>query len=154
MVIISLKNLSLPQVCACPNPEPVFQKLNFVFFFFLCSKFWGERWLFVSFYIGENVVLHCLNFLFIILLFRKEKKVRISTTKHQHINCQNYISSLHFIFMSISNQILNKCLLSNTVSLIIAFITSIVANISCRFLCKIKMQYFPIFLLVFLSKYI
>ena len=29
----------------------------------------------------------------------------------------------------------------------------IVSNISCRFLCKIKMQYLPIFLLVFLYKY-
>jgi hypothetical protein len=30
---------------------------------------------------------------------------------------------------------------------------NIVSNISCRFLCKIKMQYFPIFLLVFFYKY-
>ena len=30
------------------------------------------------------------------------------------------------------------------------FIYNIVSNISCRFLCKVKMQYFPIFLLVFL----
>ena len=30
---------------------------------------------------------------------------------------------------------------------------NIVSNISCRFLCKIKMQYFPTFLLVFLNKY-
>ena len=31
---------------------------------------------------------------------------------------------------------------------------NIVATISCRFLCKIKMQYLPIFLLVFLYKHI
>jgi hypothetical protein len=39
MVIISLKNQSLPQFCACPNPEPVFQKLNFVVFFFNVQRF-------------------------------------------------------------------------------------------------------------------
>jgi hypothetical protein len=39
MVIISLKNLSLPQFCACPNPEPVFQKLNFVLVFFNVQRF-------------------------------------------------------------------------------------------------------------------
>ena len=34
------------------------------------------------------------------------------------------------------------------------YIYNIVSNISFRFLCKIKMKYFPIFLLVFLYKYI
>ena len=42
MVIISLKNLSLPQFCACPNPEPVFPRLNFVCVFFLMFK--DLRW--------------------------------------------------------------------------------------------------------------
>jgi hypothetical protein len=32
-------------------------------------------------------------------------------------------------------------------------IYNIVSNISCRFLCKIKMQYLPLFLLFFLYKY-
>jgi hypothetical protein len=59
----------------------IFQQWKIVFIVYLsqsrtriskvkfCGLFNVQRCLFVSFYIGVNVVLHCLNFLFIILLF-------------------------------------------------------------------------------------
>jgi hypothetical protein len=61
--------------------------------------------------------------------------------------CQGEINDINNItYENSDNMLVSLLLLYNRYY-------NIVSNISCRFLCKIKMQYLPISLLVFLYKY-
>jgi hypothetical protein len=67
----------------------------------------------------------------------------IDDTCRRHISLL-YKNIIHYIlYITLYKNILYYTLYKNIIHY------NIVSNISCRFLCKIKMQYLPIFLLVF-----
>ena len=56
-VVITLKGLTLPHLCDCPNPGPGFQTSNFVFSPFFCLVSEGARKLLLLLILVELLII-------------------------------------------------------------------------------------------------